>query len=181
MLSFVMWKYSHTLYHSSVVVLYSSKWKYKHTLLNNGMLILNETWDRGISTWLYHWGSNNLPVLEEFAALCVGNLKYRKIDILASHFTYINTCHTSHFRLCVGNISRIKTQEQFPTQKVGNFRCNSVSIYMLMYIYIPLLRTISNILSTLRKVGGRRWIPSPWYVHVPILLYGDKRETCTGM
>ena len=107
MLSFVMWKYSHTLYHSSVVVLYSSKWKYKHTLLNNGMLILNETWDRGISTWLYHWGSNNLPVLEEFAALCVGNLKYRKIDILASHFTYINTCHTSHFRLCVGNISRI--------------------------------------------------------------------------
>ena len=135
-LSLVKWKYRHTLSHSSVVVLSFVKWTYKHTLLNNGMLILNETWDRGISTWLYHWGSNNLPVLEEFAALCVGNLKYRKIDILASHFTYINTYHTSHFRLCVGNISRIKTQEQFPTQKVGNFRCNSVSIYMLMYIYI---------------------------------------------
>ena len=33
--------------------------------------------------------------------------EYRTIDILVAHFTYINTYHTSHFRLCVGNISRI--------------------------------------------------------------------------
>ena len=106
-LSLVKWKYRHTLSHSSVVVLSFVKWTYKHTVLNNGVLILHVTWDRGISTWLYHWGSNEFPVLEEFAALCVGNFKYRKIDILVAHFTYINTYHTSHFRLCVGNISRI--------------------------------------------------------------------------
>ena len=33
----------------------------------------------------------------------------------------------------------IKTQEQFPTQKVGNFIYNGVYMYMIIYIYIPLL------------------------------------------
>ena len=35
--------------------------------------------------------------------------------------------------------NRIKTQEQFPTQKVGNFIYNGVYMYMIIYIYIPLL------------------------------------------
>ena len=35
--------------------------------------------------------------------------------------------------------NEIKTQEQFPTQKVGNFIYNGVYMYMIIYIYIPLL------------------------------------------
>ena len=45
-----------------------------------------------------------------------------------------------HQSLYNNYVNNIKTQEQFPTQNVGNFRCNGVSIYMLILIYIALSR-----------------------------------------
>lgn len=39
---------------------------------------------------------------------------------------------------CCYLLYNIKTQEEFPTQNVGNFMCNGVSIYILTYIYIAL-------------------------------------------
>ena len=48
-------------------------------------------------------------------------------------FNYLNNRQFSCFYY------NIKTQEQFPTQKVGNFIYNGVYMYMIIYIYIPLL------------------------------------------
>jgi hypothetical protein len=135
MLSLVKWKYRHTLYHSSVVVLSFVNWTYKHTALNNGVLILHVTWDRGISTWLYHWSSNEFPVLEEFAALCVGNLKYRKIDILASHFTY-------SWVQCPCYKCFVVVKEEFAALCVGNFKYRTIDNLFALFTYINTYHTL---------------------------------------